>query len=296
MAFSSDGDSSGQTFASGLLGRIRWLVETAWFQNTIIALICINGITLGLDTAEQISSWGGGVIPLINKIIIGIFIVEVGLRIVAWGPRFFRGPWNLFDFFVVAIALLPDSGAYSVLRALRILRLLRLISQVGRLRVIVESLLRALPGIAWIGALLLLVFYVFAVMGTELYGDSFPQFFGSIGLSMYTLFQVMTLESWSQAIARPVMEEYSGAWFYFVTFILVSAFTVLNLFIGIIVNSMQSLHWEDEEEKRQDSEVKAHGEREEMLQQMHELHVKLDRLERRLNQNGAQDGSGKNPG
>ncbi|BAU56944.1 voltage-gated sodium channel subunit [Halorhodospira halochloris] len=290
--FSSGDNNSQHNYSAGLRGRIQWLVETPWFQNTIIVLICINGVTLGLVTSDDIKAWAGGLIPLINQVIIGVFVVEVALRIVAWGPRFFRGPWNLFDFFVVAIALVPDGGAYSVLRALRILRLLRLISQVGRLRIIVESLLRALPGIGWIGVLLLLVYYVFAVMGTELYGESFPEFFGTVGLSMYTLFQVMTLESWSEAIARPVMEQYAGAWFYFVTFILVSAFTVLNLFIGIIVNSMQSLHWEEEEEKRMESEGKAHTEREEMLHQIKEMNAKIDRLERRLSNNGERDGSG----
>ena len=283
-------------YVRGLRGSIQWLVETSWFQNTIILLICINGITLGLVTSEAIAAWGGGIIPLLNQIIIAVFVVELGLRIVAWGPRFFLSPWSLFDFFIVAIALLPAGGAYSVLRALRILRLLRLISQLGNLRVIIESLLRALPGIGWIGGLLMLIFYVFAVMGTELFGDSFPQLFGSVGLSMYTLFQVMTLESWSEAIARPVMEDHTWAWVYFVTFILISAFTVLNLFIGIIVNSMQSLHWEEEEDKRLEFEGKANAERDEMLQQISELHAKIDRLERSLSQDGARDGSCQNPG
>ncbi|WP_207123785.1 ion transporter [Halorhodospira abdelmalekii] len=282
MTFSSDRRDEATNVPAGWRARLQAFVETAWFQNTVIVIICINGVTLGLETSERIAAWGGGVVPLINQTILAFFVIEIGLRVIAWGPRFFRGPWNLFDFFVVAVALVPDGGAYAVLRALRILRLLRLLSQVGRLRVIVESLLRALPGIGWIGVLLMLVYYVFAVMGTELYGASFPEWFGSVGASMYTLFQVMTLESWSEAIARPVMETYAGAWFYFVAFILVSAFTVLNLFIGIIVNSMQSLHWEEEEEKRVESEQKAHGEREEMLYHIRELHAKLDRLERRL--------------
>ncbi len=266
------------------------------FQNTVIAVICINGVTLGLATSEDLVAWSRGAIPVINQAILAFFVVEIALRLLAAGPRFFKGGWNLFDFSIVAISLLPDGGAYSVLRALRILRLLRLISQIGRLRMIVESLLRALPGIGWIGVLLALVYYVFAVMGTELYGETFPQWFGSVGASMYTLFQVMTLESWSEAIARPVMDEHPGAWLYFVTFILVSAFTVLNLFIGIIVNSMQSLHWDEEEERRLASEEKAHSEREEMLSQIRALNDKVDRLERTLVQEGANDANGKNPG
>ncbi|MBK5936647.1 voltage-gated sodium channel [Halorhodospira halophila] len=295
LAFSSGREPGARSPLRKWHARLQALVEAPLFQNTVIAVICINGVTLGLETSDDLVAWSRGAIPLINEIILAFFVVEITLRVVAWGPRFFRGPWNLFDFGIVAISLVPDAGAYTVLRALRILRLLRLLSQVSRLRVIVESLLRALPGIGWIGALLGLVYYVFAVMGTELYGDTFPDWFGSIGASMYTLFQVMTLESWSEAIARPVMEEHTGAWFYFVTFILVSAFTVLNLFIGIIVNSMQSLHWEEEEEKRVATEQKAHDEREEMLRHLRELHAKVDRLEQRVQADGASHGNGQNP-
>ncbi len=295
MAFSSGSDDA-PTKPAGLRGRLRALVESAPFQNTVIAVICVNGVTLGLATSEDLVAWSQGTIPLLNQAILAFFVVEIALRIVAHGPRFFRGAWNLFDFAIVAVSLVPDGGAYSVLRALRILRLLRLLSQVSRLRVIVESLLRALPGIGWIGVLLALVYYIFAVMGTELYGNTFPQWFGNVGASMYTLFQVMTLESWSEAIARPVMDEHAGAWLFFVSFILVSAFTVLNLFIGIIVNSMQSLHWEEEEEKRAASEQKAHDEREEMLQHIRQLHDKVDRLEQQLTRDGASNGNGQNPG
>ncbi len=270
--------------------RLRAWVESPLFQNTVIAVICVNGVTLGLETSDRLVEWSRGAIPLINQTILAFFVVEITLRLVAWGPRFFRGPWNVFDFSIVAVSLIPGGETYAVLRALRILRLLRLLSQVGRLRVIVESLLRALPGIGWIGVLLLLVYYVFAVMGTEMYGATFPQWFGSVGASMYSLFQVMTLESWSEAIARPIMEEHPGAWIYFVTFILVSAFTVLNLFIGIIVNSMQSLHWEEEEQKRLESDRKAHEEREEMFRYIRSLHDKVDRLERRWNGQGPPGG------
>ncbi|MFP4648539.1 MAG: ion transporter [Halorhodospira sp.] len=293
MAFSRGHDGGS---LSKLRRRLQTLVEAPWFQGTVIAVICLNGITLGLATSESLVAWSRGFIPTINQVIIFLFVVEIALRILAWGPHFFRSPWSLFDFTIVIFSLLPDSGPYSVLRALRILRLLRLFSQVRRLRAIIESLLRALPNIGWVGVLLLLIYYIFAVMGTELYGDTFPEWFGSIGASMYTLFQVMTLESWSQAIARPVMAEHGGAWFYFVTFILVTAFTVLNLFIGIIVNSMQSLHWEEEEEKRQASDQQAHDEREEMLEQLRQLHGKMDRLEHSLTRGGTNNGNGQDPG
>ena len=142
----------------------------------------------------------------------------------------------------MTIALVPASGQFSVLRALRILRALRLISGVPRMRKVVEALLRAVPGIGAVAALLLLVFYVFAVIATKLFGGDFPQWFGTIGESMYSLFQIMTLESWSMGIVRPVMQLFPFAWAFFVPFIIVSSFTVLNLFIAIIVDSMQTLN------------------------------------------------------
>ena len=258
-----------------------WL-ESSRVQSFIITAICVNAVVLGLETSDWVLERTGVLLPAINGVVLTIFVIEIGLRIFARGPAFFRGAWNLFDFFVVAVALIPDGGAYSVLRALRILRVLRLLSTISKLRQIVESLLLALPGIGWVAVLLLLIYYVFAVMGTQLYGDTFPDWFGHVGLSMYTLFQVMTLESWSEAIARPVMDTYPGAWLYFVTFILVSAFTVLNLFIGIIVNSMQSMHWEEEDEKRQAQEEKAREERTALLTEIRRLSDKVERLERRL--------------
>ena len=138
--------------------------------------------------------------------------------------------------------VIPATGNLSVLRALRILRVLRLISVVPSLRRVVGGLLAALPGMGSIAVLLMLVFYMFSVMATKLYGGNFPDWFGSVGASAYSLFQIMTLESWSMGIVRPVMEVYPYAWLFFLPFILVTSFTVLNLFIGIIVDAMQKEH------------------------------------------------------
>ncbi len=256
------------------------LVESRPFQNLIVALILINAITLGLETSAFAQRYIGGLLLWIEWTILTAFVVEIGLKLFAFGTRFFKSGWNVFDFIIVAIALAPQTGAFSILRALRILRVLRLLSTVGRLRAIVESLMRAIPSIGWIGGLLVLVFYIFGVMGTELFGASFPDWFGNVALSMYTLFQVMTLESWSMGIARPVMEVHPYAWLYFVPFILVTSFTVLNLFIGIIVNTMQSLHWEEEEAARIDSEARARAERERMVKLLEELHAKVDRMDK----------------
>lgn len=257
-------------------------VERARIQNLIITLICVNAVTLGLATFDTVTRQIGGALAAFEAAVLTVFVVEIALKLIAYDQRFFRDGWNVFDFLVVGISLVPGSGPFAVLRALRILRVLRLLAKVERLRMIVESLLRAVPGIGWIAFLLALVFYVFGVIGTELFGERFPDDFGHLGLALYSLFQVMTLESWSEEIARPIMEVYPLAWLYFVAFIVVSAFTVLNLFIGIIVSTMQEQHYTAEQARRSASEAKAHGERERMLELLETLNARIERLEQRL--------------
>ncbi|MFN2310187.1 MAG: ion transporter [Gammaproteobacteria bacterium] len=219
----------------------RW-VESAPVQNVIIGLIILNAIVLGLETSPAVMAKVAGPLTLLDQAILAVFVVEIGIKLAAQGVGFFRRGWNIFDFVVVGIALVPASGPLAILRALRILRVLRLLSMLPRLRFVVEALLHSLPGIGAIAGLMVVVYYVAAVMATGLFGGTHPDWFGTIGRSMYTLFQVMTLESWSMGIARPVMETHPYAWLFFIPFILVATFTVLNLFIAIIVNTMQTLH------------------------------------------------------
>ena len=226
---------------------LRVWVESAPFRYSILVIIFLNAILLGLETVPSVMTEMGDTLHKVDKIILWIFIVELVLRIYAHGFRFFRDPWGVFDFVIVAIALAPASEQFSVLRALRILRALRLISGVPRMRRVVEALLSAVPGIGAVAALLVLVLYVFAVIATKLFGGEFPQWFGTIGESMFSLFQIMTLESWSMGIVRPVMEQFPYAWSFFVVFIIISSFTVLNLFIAIIVDSMQTLNADGQE-------------------------------------------------
>jgi len=226
-----------------------WL-EGPTFSRFIIGLIIINAAILGLETSPSIMAQTGGALLWLNKAILAVFVLEIILKLVAFGPRFFRSGWNIFDFLIVGISLVPASGPLEILRALRVLRVLRLLSQVPKLRLIIESLMRALPGMGWTSLLLMLVFYVFAVMGTMMFGEEFPGLWGNLGRSLFTLFQVMTLESWSTGVARPMFDAYPWAWVYFVPFILVSSFMVLNLFIAIIVTATQSIHADEEEEQR----------------------------------------------
>ena len=221
---------------------LRDFVEWPLFRHAILALIGINAVILGLETSPNAMAVAGPLLRAVDAIILWIFVAEIALRLYAHGPSFFRDPWSVFDFFIVGIALVPASEQFSVLRALRVLRVLRIVSGVPRLRRVVEALLGAVPGIGAVGMLLFLIFYVFAVIATRLFGATFSDWFGTIGASMYTLFQIMTLESWSMGIVRPVMEQFPYAWAFFVPFIIISSFTVLNLFIAIIVDSMNTLH------------------------------------------------------
>lgn len=216
-------------------------IETRRVQWAIMTVIAVNAMVLGLETTR----WGQGpglvVLTIIDTACLAVFVVELSLKLYAQGPRFFRSGWNVFDLLVVLVALAPANEGFAVLRALRALRILRLVSAMPRLRFVVEALVGAVPGLLSIGTLLMLVFYVGSVMATTLFGPHFPEWFGNIGASAYSLFQIMTLESWSMGIVRPVMEIYPWAWAFFVPFILISAFTVLNLFMAVIVDSMQTL-------------------------------------------------------
>jgi voltage-gated sodium channel len=260
-----------------LTARLRGIVESRGFNLTITAVIVINAITLGLETSPAAMAAAGPVLLAIDAAALWVYTVEIGLKLWLFRGRFFRDGWNNFDFVIVAIAWLPAAGPLSVLRALRIMRVLRLLSVVPQMRSVIGALFRALPGMGSIVAVLGLIFYVAAVMATKLFGEAFPEWFGSIGASMYSLFQIMTLESWSMGIVRPVMEEYPGAWAFFVPFIVITSFAVLNLFIALIVNSMQSLQAETRESLQAEAVV-AHDERELLLHKIESLTAEVRQM------------------
>jgi voltage-gated sodium channel len=254
--------------------RLSEILASRRWEQFIIAVILVNSITLGLETDPGIMAVAGTFLHALDGLILTIFVIEIVARLYAFRERFFRDPWSIFDLTIVVVALLPATGPFQVLRALRILRILRLISVVPALRRVVGGLLAALPGMGAIVVLLFLVFYVSAVMTTNLYGASFPQWFGSIGASLYSLFQVMTLESWSMGIVRPVMEEHPTAWMFFVPFILLSTYAVLNLFIGVIVSAMQV---DTQAEATADRQA-LHSDNAEVLTELRALRVELASL------------------
>ena len=214
-----------------------WL-ESPWVTHTVIALIVLNAVILGIETNPSLTPQTLATLHAIDHALLAVFVVELLLKLAAHGWRFFRDPWNVFDFIIIGIALVPASDSLSVLRALRILRALRLISMVKSMRKVVTALLAAMPGMGSIVALLALVMYVAAVMATKLFRDAAPTYFGDLGASLFTLFQIMTVEGWPD-IAREVIASKPWAWIFFVIYLVTATFTVLNLFIAVIVNAMQ---------------------------------------------------------
>jgi voltage-gated sodium channel len=233
---------------------LRGFLESDRFQNFITIIIIINSILIGLETFPEIVKEYEVIIDIIDLIILALFTVEITLKLLIYRSRFFVSGWNIFDFIIVAISILPAAGSFSIFRALRIVRTLRLFKSLPKLRLIIESLVHSIPSIGWIGVLLGIVYYIFAVMGYNLFSDQYPEYFGSLSKSLFTLFQIMTLESWSSAIARPIMAGVPYAAIYFVSFILIATYTTLNVFIAIVVNTMNQmtlagLHEEEEHVK-----------------------------------------------
>ena len=254
------------------------LTQSPLFQRTVTALILLNAVTLGLETSATVTERAGAALQLLDRALLWIFTAELAVRIYAFRGRFFRDPWGVFDLLVVGIAWLPATDALSVLRALRVLRVLRLVSVVPSLRVVVEAMLAALPGMGSIVALMLLIFYVAAVMATKLYGGVAPEKFGNLGACFFTLFQLMTLEDWADGIVNPVLEQRPWALLFFIPFILIATFVVLNLFIGVIVESIQSLREEREAAGMAEAREEAHADAAVLLREVRALREELAAL------------------
>jgi voltage-gated sodium channel len=237
----------------------RW-VESAPIQKIIVAVILANSVILGFETNAALMASHGVLLKVLDKLCLLVFVAELGVKLFCYRRHFWKSGWNLFDFAVVAIALAPGAGTWAVLRSLRVLRVLRLLTVVPGLRKVVAAFLHAIPGLSGVMAVMAIFFYTAGVLATKLFGVAFPDWFGTLGRSLYTLFQVMTLESWSMGIVRPVMEVFPWAWAFFVPFIIIATFTILNLFIGIIVSTMQELAMKGEK-----NEAPASGEGQEEM-------------------------------
>jgi voltage-gated sodium channel len=224
----------------------------------------------------------GPLLEFIDHVLLAIFVAELAARIIVHRLAFFRDPWSVFDFVVVSIALVPASENFTVLRALRVLRVLRLITAIPSLKRVVAGLLASLPGMGSILFLIGLIYYVFGVIGTKLFGLTNPELFGTLGRTLYTLFTVMTLEGWTNDVAKPVMTNHPYAWIYFVTFIVFTTFMVLNLFIGVVVNAMQSEAQKSESAEREAERVMIHEESTPILKEVKNLRAEFAELRKEV--------------
>jgi voltage-gated sodium channel len=260
------------------MDRLRTIIEHPLTERIIMALIIFNAVTLGLETSQTVMAQWGGLLHMLDRAILTVFVLEVAGRIIVQRASFFRDGWNVFDFIVIGISLAPATEAFTVLRALRVLRLLRLVTVVPSLRRVVGGLIGALPGMGSILLLIGLIYYVCAVMAVMLFGDEFPQMFGTLGASLFTLFTIMTLEGWVDGVVRPIMEKYPYAWLFFIPFIIGTTFTILNLFIGIIVNAMQSEYAREQEAERKSERDMMHAETAPLIAELKSLRTEVAAL------------------
>ena len=267
------------------------LVNATWFEYFIIAVIIVNGVILGLETSDTVNRLYGNWLRLGNEVALWVFIAEAALKMLALSPRFwryFQDGWNIFDFLVIVFALVPATGQFAMIaRLARLLRVVRLISAIRDLRLIVAALVRAIPSVGHVIMLMSIVVYIYAIMGFHLFHELDPARWGNLGLSVLTLFNIITLDGWTQ-VMNAAMRHYSWAWLYFVSFVVVGTFVVINMFIAIIINSLDDA----KRDRDRPAEVEEPVSREQMVQEIRAARATLERLERRLEADELGEGKG----
>jgi voltage-gated sodium channel len=266
-----------------MIGLARRIADSKLFQMFIIGVIVVNAVLVGLETSPDVVTQNQILFDLLNEAIIAIFVVELAIRLAAFLPRpqrFFADGWNVFDFVIVALSLLPGGGSFAtVARLARLLRVLRIVSVFPELRLIVGTMLRSLSSMGSVIVLLALVLYVYAVLGYHLFGAVDPAHWGDLGLSVRTLFEVLTLEGWLELQAA-VLGTVPLAWLFFGSYVLLAVFIVVNLFIAVILNNLESVKAEHA------AEALAGGDDAELLRRVEELRTDLGDLEALLRQHG----------
>lgn len=252
-------------------------VTSDGFNRFITGLIIFNAILIGLETYPEIYKKNRTLFYTLDWMILVIFTCEIALKISVERMKFFKNNWNNFDFIIVLGSLiLYNTPFVSVLRIFRVLRVLRAITAFPKLRRVVSALLMAIPTIMSVIVIMVIVFYVYAVIGTAFYADIAPEYFGNLQLSFLTLFQVFTLESWASGVFRPIFEVVTWSWLYFVSFIVIATFIMINLIVGEIVNNAQKISEEIGEDTK---EIKADtSEIEDLKAEVKELKALLQQL------------------
>ncbi|MGP0591549.1 ion transporter [Nitrospira sp. T9] len=255
------------------------IVRAPWFEYGIIAFILINGVILGLETSPALVERYGALMHWGNHVILGIFILEALIKMIAVAPqidRYFRDGWNIFDFSVIVFSLIPATGEFAMIaRLARLLRVVRLISTIPELRLIVSTLVRSIPSMIHVMTLMGVIFYVYAIMGYQLFHEHDPTHWRSLGISLLTLFRVVTLEDWTD-VMYTAMDFHYLSWIYFVSFVVLGTFVVINLFIAVVINNL------DEAKAERLAELQGPVTQKEILKDLRETQIALKRLEERL--------------
>lgn len=232
------------------MDKVKIFLESKRMQHVITAVIIINAIALGVLSDKSLNDIEIKLLEGIDGICLLFFIIELILKLLIYRKSFFYEAWNIFDFIIIIGSVGMISSSFSVLRAFRIFRILKVISEFSELRILVSAMLKTIPTMSWALVLLFIIFYIFAVFGNTLYGQLFPESFGNLGVTMFTLFQVMTLEGWASEIAKPIMQEFDFAWIYFVSFILLTSIIVLNVMVGIVVEAVSQISNHEKTKKK----------------------------------------------
>lgn len=263
--------------------QVREIIERQSFQIGVIVVICFNAILFGLQTSTTAMDLMGGTLGFLDNACLVIFTIELLLKLMVYRGKFWHDSWNVFDFIIVAVSFVPDCGMFSSIRLFRVLRIFKLVSGVRQMRVILSAIVTSIPGIMWVGSLLMLLYYVYGILGTSFFGKAFPDWFGTLGRSMYSLFQIMTMESWSMGIARPVMAQFPYAWIYFVSYILLASFIVMNVVVGIVLTSIgdsAKAESHDESESK-DEDDKLYSELQKLKQQIAVVEAEIEKKGRK---------------
>lgn len=255
------------------------VVANKWFDRTIIFLIIVNAAILGLETSPDLNAKYGALFELINQFVLGVFILEAVFKITAVAPqvgKYFKNGWNIFDFSIIVLSLIPATGQFAMIaRLARLLRVLRLISALPELRLIVSTLLRSIPGMANVMLLMGVIFYIYAIMGFHLFHEHDPEHWRNVGISLLTLFRIATLEDWTDVMYKG-MELAPMAWTYFVSFVVLGTFVIINLFIAIVINNL------DEAKAEKLKELRKPPGRDEIMKQLQEAEDTLSQLQESL--------------